>query len=245
MPESYQKTIQVMEPECDYHQKIFLSQLMRHAQEMGSEHLLHRGIDYNQMYRDGMVFLVNKLLIKITRRPTFGEQVVLTTVPMKPKGAQFIRDTYFDTPEGERLVEVSISWMLINPETRKILRPAAFEVYGFEMYPNDGEYITRYRIKRPQGQATTHLRQIKYTDLDYNHHVNNAVYADIVCDVLPERVMLKREPRQFGIMFEKEARLGQIVEIDAVQFQQPNGELGYYVGGQVNGGHCFEAELLF
>ena len=245
MPESYQKTIQVMEPECDYQQRIFLSQLMRHSQEISSEHLLHKGIDYNQMYRDGMVFLVNKLLMKLTRRPTFGEQVVVTTIPRQPKGAQFIRDTYFDTPQGERLAEVSISWMLIDPATRKILRPAAFEVYGFEMYPNEGEYITHYRIKRPQGMATTHLRQIKYTDLDYNHHVNNAVYADIVCDVLPERLMLRREPRQFGIMFEREAKLGQIVEIDTIPFQQEDGSPAYYVGGIVNGGHCFEAELLF
>lgn len=86
MPESYQKTIQVMEPECDYQQRIFLSQLMRHSQEISSEHLLHKGIDYNQMYRDGMVFLVNKLLMKLTRRPTFGEQVVVTTIPRSPKG---------------------------------------------------------------------------------------------------------------------------------------------------------------
>lgn len=61
----------------------------------------------------------------------------------------------------------------------------------------------------------------------------------------PERLMLKREPRQFGILFEREAKLGQIVEMETVPFQRPEGEEGFYVGGQVNGGPCFQAELIF
>ena len=239
MPESYQKTIQVMEPECDYQQRIFLSQLMRHSQEISSEHLLHKGIDYNQMYRDGMVFLVNKLLMKLTRRPTFGEQVVVTTIPRQPKGAQFIRDTYFDTPQGERLAEVSISWMLIDPATRKILRPAAFEVYGFEMYPNEGEYITHYRIKRPQGMATTHLRQIKYTDLDYNHHVNNAVYADIVCDALPLERLLEQPVKRMTISYHNEIPVGQEYEVECGQTDSDT----WYVLGRNQDVCFFEATV--
>ena len=242
MAETFRKEIRVTEPECDYHRRMFLSDIMRHAQQMGSDHLLARGLDYRRMYEDGMVFLVNKLLITINRRPTFGERLALTTIPKRPKGAQFVRDTLFETPEGEKLVEVSISWMLIDPATRKILRPAAFDVYGFDMFPNDGEYITRYRIRRPEGQGTLHLRQVKFSDLDYNRHVNNAVYADMVCDLLPADLMLSREPRRFGVMFEHEATLGQVIEMETLPLEE--GE-GFYVGGKVTGSRCFEAELAF
>lgn len=111
-----------MEPECDISKRIHLANIMRHAQQMGSEHLMSKNIDYNQMCQQGMVFLVAKMRIDIIRRPTFGEKIKLTTIPMLPKGVQFIRDTVFETMDGEKLAHVSISWLLIDPNTRKILR---------------------------------------------------------------------------------------------------------------------------
>ena len=241
MQQTYQKEILVTEPECDITKRMKLSYVMRHAQQMGSDHLLTTGIDYDQMYRDGMVFLVNKMLITFNRRPYMDEKLVLTTLPKQPKGAQFIRDTVFETPAGEKLAEVSISWMLINPHTRKILRPSAFDRYGFQMLPNDGEYITGYRIKAPLGEAVAHMRQIKYSDLDYNRHVNNAAYADIICDTIPMQVMCEKQLCRFGIIYQKEATFGQVLEMGLV----PLGEDGYYIGGQVAGGRCFEAEIYF
>jgi len=210
--ETCQKHIKVIEPECDIRQKMSISNIMRHAQQMGSDHLEQFGLDYNQMVRDGMVFLVAKQLITIHRRPSFGEKLLLTTIPRKPKGAQFIRDTLFETEDGERLIDVSIAWLLADPQTHKILRPSMFDVYGLEMFPNDGESITRYRIQRP-----------------------------VVMDALPAETAMEKEPVSFGILFQKEAKFGQVIHLEVC----PREEGGYYIGGRVAGERCFEAEILF
>ncbi len=241
MIREFEKWIEVTEPECDLTHRMSLSNIMRHTQQMGSDHIAREGITYERMQRDGMVFLVNKMLITIKRRPIYAERLRLITVPRAPKGAQFIRDTYFDTKQGERLVETSISWILADPRTHRILRPAAFDIYGLEMFPNDGEYITAYRIKKPDAAGVRHMRQIKYSDLDSNSHVNNAVYADIVCDTLPLDWLVEREIERFGIVYQKEAVTGQVIELDTVQISQ----CAYYVGGMVGDGRCFEAEINF
>ncbi len=241
MVETYKKEILVTEPETDITKRMTLSNIMLHSQQMGSEHIASMGIDYNRMYRDGMVFLVNKMLITIDRRPVFGEELLLTTIPRKPKGAQFIRDTIFETRAGEKLIEVSISWMLVSPDTHKILRPSVFDVYGFEMFPNEGEYITGYRIRRPEAETVTHLRQVKYSDLDYNFHVNNAVYAAIVCDTLPLEPLTEREIASFGIVYQREAKAGEVIELDVAALP----DAAYYVGGRVAEERCFEAEIKF
>ena len=110
------------------------------------------------------------------------------------------------------------------------------------MYPNEGEYITGYKIKKPQGTGALSFRQVRYTDLDYNLHVNNAVYADIVCDAVPSQVMLSQEIAQFGILYQKEAKLNQEIRLEVIP-QQENKE--YYIGGQADGGKCFEAQIKF
>ena len=61
------------------------------------------------------------------------------------------------------------------------------------------------------------MRQVKYSDLDSNSHVNNAVYADIVCDTLPLDWLVEREIKKFGIMYQKEALAGQVIELDTAQ----------------------------
>lgn len=240
MAEQFQTKITVLEYECDVTQRISLSNIMRHSQQMGSYHLAERGLDYNQLYKAGMVFLVAKMRIDITRRPRFGERLTLTTLPRVPKGVQFIRDTIFETEAGEHLLTVSIAWALINPETRKILRPSVFMEYGFPMNPNDGETITGYRLKDPGSAHTMHLRQVKYSDLDYNRHVNNALYADMVCDSVPVDLLVEREIKRFGILYHHEATAGQVIDIATAPQQD-----GYYLLGNVEDGKCFEAELAF
>lgn len=239
---SYKKTIVVREPECDIGRKLRLSGIMQHSQQMGSDHLHELGIGYAQMYDDGMVFLVNKMLITISRRPVFDEKLTLITEPRIAKGAQFIRDTFFETEAGERLVEVSISWMLINPLTRKILRPSAFDRYGFTMNPNDGEYITGYRIKRPDQRGETQPRVVRYSDLDYNLHVNNAVYADMVCDSIPFELLRDRGISRFGIIYQHEATHGAALELETVGSSESG---AFYVGGTIAGERCFESEIIF
>lgn len=242
MAEIFQKEITVMEYECDVQKKFRLSGFMHHAQQMGSDHLASKGIGYRQMYDDHMVFVVNKLLIRIKRRPEFPEQLKLTTIPRQPKGVQFIRDTVFETISGEPLAEVNISWALINPETRRILRPSVFDCYGFQFNPNEGEQITGYKLRRPQGQKTFHQRQIKYSDLDYNGHVNNSIYADIVCDLLPLEWMQQKEIEKLGILYHREAKPGQVIQIESVPYETGK---GWYFNGHTEKSPCFEAEILF
>lgn len=242
MQVSYSKHVQITESECDMNRKISMSGIMRHAQQMGSDHLRENGLTYEMMYRDGMVFVMSKVLITVTRRPKFGETVKLITIPKQPKGAQFIRDTVFESESGEKLIEVSISWLLIDPTTHKILRPATFEVYGIEMSPNDGEYITSYKIKKPEQNGILHMRQVKYSDLDYNMHVNNTKYMDMICDAIPFETIKKSEIESFGLLFQNEATRGQIIEMETI-YSWSN--TAFYVGGLVAGRRCFEAEVHF
>lgn len=242
LAETYVKHVTVIEPECDVNKRMSLASIMRHSQQMGADHIARMGIDYNRMYADGMVFLVSKMLITIQRRPSFGEKLILITVPKQPKGVQFIRDTFFETEAGEKLIEVSIAWLLVDPFSHKILRPVAFSAYGLEMFPNDGEYITGYKMKKPPENGVRHMHQVKYSDLDYNGHVNNAIYSDIVCDVIPQEVMLSQDIQSFGVIYRKEALVGQIIDLEVTPLHE---NTGFYIGGHIAKERCFESEIKF
>lgn len=231
----------VKDYECDYNQRMFLSVLMQHAQQMGSYHILQHGITLERMVQDGMTFVETKQRIRIRRMPVLGEELQIVTIPKQPKGVQFIRDTVFSTREGEELAYASISWALVDPQTHRVLRPSAFDIYGFSFMPNDGEEITSLKLKKPEGAGEFFTHEIGYSDLDYNRHVNNAVYADLVCNCVPAELMLSREVSAFDIIFRKEAAIGQQMRMERIQ----TGSTAFYVEGLADTNACFDAVIEF
>ena len=86
-------------------------------------------------------------------------------------------------------------------------------------------------------------RKIRYSDLDGNGHVYNAVYGDIVSDFLPEE-LINRQIVGFQINYQTEAVLGE--ELDLFLASDPTDENGWYLEGRnAAGGNCFISRIEF
>lgn len=85
----------------------------------------------------------------------------------------------------DRVVGQALSaWVMADLETRTLARMSAFP----EMQGTDGGELnraTRLRALRlPPDLPEVERRTLHYSDLDANGHVNNARYADLLCDAL-------------------------------------------------------------
>ena len=52
MIREFEKWIEVTEPECELTHRMSLSNIMRHTQQMGSDHIAREGITYERMQHD-------------------------------------------------------------------------------------------------------------------------------------------------------------------------------------------------
>ena len=79
-----------------------------------------------------------------------------------------------------------------------------------------------------------------YSILDYNGHMNNTYYADILCDCVPELGAGTHRVESFRIHYNKEAPLGDILTINGA-----NPEQGKYIFRSVktNGEINIDAEI--
>lgn len=225
--------------DCDANNLLKISAAMRYMQQTSSEHLEALDLSPAKLYSENMVFLLTKMCIKIHRMPAAAETLILGTAPTEIKGPRFAREFVMNSPEGERLISALSLWILVDPKTRKILRPASFlhplpiqptiiggaiDDIGFPKLPETGEF------------HKTGV-QIRYSHLDTNNHVNNSVYADFVCDALPYDELMKSELDMLVIGFHSEARHGDFVEITTCA----PAEKEYHVLGRHGGSLCFEA----
>ncbi len=188
-----------------------LSVLMRMCQEVSSRNMELLGLSYERMRADGIVFLLITNRVKMKRMPLHGEEVVIKTHPRGVLGAQFYRDFEFYSEE-EKIIEVMQTSVIADSNTHRILRPKQFFEYGIF---SDVKVPEEDRI--PKLSITESLpflgeRPVRFSDLDYNCHLNNTVYGDIVTDYLPGGA-LGRQYGEVQINFITESALGDVLKI--------------------------------
>ena len=213
--------------------KLKLSALLRVCQEVSERHLESVNMGYTAMKEKGLVFLIISNAARICRLPFLGEELQIRTHPRGTMGVQFYRDYEFWSGE-ELLIRVMQTSVSVDPVEHKILRPKVFLSQGVffdEKVPRE-EKIDKIT---PQELPQLGVREIRYSDVDYNHHLNNTIYGDIAMDFLPEALREKQFAYE-QIDYVSEALLGETLRICGREFDG-----GYLVQGYHERGLSFSA----
>ncbi len=227
--------------EVDMFDRMKLSALMKRHQEIGELHLNEFGTTSEQMRREqNLSFIFTKVNVLVHRLPNSGENVVIRTWCSALKGVRFTRNYVVFDQNGRTLTETKAEVTVLDLATRKIVRPT--EINGFsdflynDQLENNAEYPAK--IKMSGENATVYTRHVRFSDIDYNGHVNNTVYADMALDCLiPET--LKTAIKGFEINFVNEVLHDETLEISVTE------EEGYVFQGNVGDRVSFLARLRF
>ncbi len=236
-PRSYEMIHKIATYEVGEQTTLTLSWLLRLCQEASEEHLAALSLPYERLKSDGFVFLFVRTQLTIKRMPSHGESISITTWPSGVAGAQFYRNySVYSLPTKEPIAQCVQASVLADSHTHKIQRPKLFLQYGID--PGDTPETSLNRLTLPETLPFLGERPIRYSDLDYNGHLNNAVYADILCDFLPGG-MFGMRIAYVQIDYHSEALYGETMKL----FGEKQGEKIYFRGIH-NRGLSFEASLF-
>lgn len=212
---------------------LHLSRLLFLVQETSERHLRYFNIGYESLWEAGIAFLTAKTWVKIERMPLLHETVRIETRPCGVKGAQFIRA--FDLFVGEELcAQVVQTSVAVDPVSHKIHHPRVFENVAFDASCGGEAPMFPQRIKTGE-LPVLGTREIRYSDLDYNGHLSNALYVDFLTDFVPDCPKIT----EFQINYVNECRLG-----DQIVVHGGKDETGrWLVYGEHTRGRAFEAYL--
>ena len=142
--------------------------------------------------------------------------------------------------EGRLCVSARSDWILVDPITRKILRPSSFTAKPLTTCDKEIDCPEPKKIVLPREDLEDlGIRRVVWSDLDGNGHLYSGNYGDIVWDYLPGDLQ-ERSPREFYINYSKEATLGQELRLEGFR----EGET-YWMEGLGPDGTCFTALCVF
>lgn len=226
--------------DCDRNKNARVAALLRKAANYAGYDYDARGLTHEKLLEMREAFLLSRMAVRVHRCPRAREVLDITTWENGTKGVHMQRVYELRDQAGQLCAAIKSDWILVDPVTRKILRPNSFTAKAFTVCPREIDCPdTRKILPLKEGAETLGLRRIVWSDLDGNGHVYSANYGDIVWDYLPADLQ-DRTPREFYINYSKEATLGE--ELRLLGLREEN---AYRVEGLGPAGLCFSALCVF
>lgn len=244
MPRCFDQNFIVYQFECDPWDRMTPAAVLRRSQEISNAHCDDIGLTFEVHRRNHTVFLLSRIsLVVVSRMPSLYEPVRIQTRAYGPKGPSYHRVNAIYNAAGETLCELDTRWTLVDTQTNRILRSPPPEIAGyFNELPEE-----EHSLKMPRPGSPVPLADIRagYSLCDRNGHVNNASYADVMCDHLPVEMLEKGPPRRMLFFYRAEIPFGHTFTLASAAAKEESGQIGYYFLASDDGAKNFEGYVSF
>ena len=197
-----------------------LSALFKIFQKIAGDDLDSSGLTYDRLRDEGVVFVLTKMIIQFFDDINVYDEITIVTRPRGCKGAIYVRD-YDLYKNGVRAAYCTSQWVIIDFNSRKILRPSAIA----EKFLLKDDFLDIYPIENKKfklnsaDMVKTDTRKIYYSHMDRNRHMNNTFYPDIVLDYLPDNCKGSYVGKTITIHYTTEITCGEEMEIYTGEFE--------------------------
>lgn len=188
------------------------SVLLYFAQETAGAHCTELSLDWETLATRNLFWAVIRHRVQITRLPAAGETITVETWPMPTTRVAYPRSTVAYDQNGQEVFRCISLWVLMDTASRAMILPgkSGVEVSGTLR----GTELAVPGSILPAKLPNCACRQVGYTELDRNGHMNNTRYLDWIDDLLPSAFHAGHPVREFTICYLSEAREGQQIALD-------------------------------
>lgn len=234
--------------EANDSKQLSLYDLLKITSEVAVEDYNQRGMGRDVLTENNFAILVSRISFRFHRLPRENEHILLRTWEEKSEALQLVRayeitsmDKMDEKSQGEKLVSGLSSWIIVNPESRRIVPTKLFKLREPTDLVTEHDCLKYGKIQISEDMTLFDERVIKYSDIDGNNHTDNARYGAFVADALPAELRHAKFT-DFRLNYAKEAKLGQKMQIFG-KISESEKKITFV--GKTEEGVSFEAEIFW
>lgn len=197
---------------CDSQKIAKLSGILQITQDAGRRQMALDRPSYDELLNEGKAMMLNRLDLKIYDTLYFDQPLKVYSWPCTAVRATWPR-VYAITRDEIPVVDIMSHWALVDIETRKVLKVDAIDSSNYSIGESREIFGNKFKIPKELKLKEAGKYNVSYTDLDYNGHMNNTYYADILCNHIPEIAEGTHRVESLRIHYSKEAPLGDVLTI--------------------------------
>ena len=195
------------------------SKILEYMQETANRQCEYSGLPLEKLRDEkGLAFILGALSMNIYKPLHAYDEIEVNTWCKEAKSFIFMR--YFEILRGgEKIAEAATTWVLIDLNTKNMVRASAYDFLNGCFYYDEpvdpAVLLPKARIAKDAPLFEIGKRRIAYSDIDYNMHMNNTHYPDMLCDHLDEMTAdsTAYTVGAMSLTYLKESRLGATLTI--------------------------------
>lgn len=206
----YQKEFLIDDLVTDCFGRLKPSSVLYFVQEMAGAHFDRMALDPTPE-KKGLIWVIIRHRVQVTRLPVRGETIRLETWPMPTTRVAYPRSVVaYDRQGGELFRSISL-WVLMDRDTRAMVLPgkSGIAVSGILR----GNELPSPASLTPALCSASARRRVCFTDLDVNNHMNNCRYLEWISDLLPSAFHREHGLKDVTMCYLGEAREGEEMTI--------------------------------
>ncbi len=219
------------------------SRLLEYMQETGSRQCRAAGMDLDTLFhKEGKGFILSRLRLRVDAPIHAYETIEVRTWCPPSRALTFLR-CFSVLRDGAIVAEATSTWAFVDAKNHSFIKVDDFHG-DFPVDEPLDEHTLPKTVRLPRALAMTPVgeRTVRYSDVDFNRHMNNTKYPDMVWDFLPTEAVDGHRMATLSLSYLHEAALGDTVKVyRAAAADRPDTYLLRTVNAA--GDTCLEAEI--
>ena len=234
----YKKEFIISNNDVDYRFNLKPANLYRIFQDIALKATEEVGSDSISLSKRGIDWVITRMDVEIKRLPRCNEKITVCTYPGKDLAMLYPRYFYISDENNNVIIRASSIWALIDAKTRKVI---VDKDTIKKLPPETSEYELPLpgKIAASEEKNLIETRTIHYSDLDFNCHMNNVRYVELLMDVHDFEFYKTHRPTFISLNYMKEIREKDKVSVYSDLNNPETIEM------QVDGGTSFLAKVTF
>lgn len=214
------------------------------AQEAANQHATVLGFGYDDLISSRTAWILSRMHVEFVDIPKWREKISLTTWHKGLDRLFFLRDFVMTDETGNVRVKATTSWLVLNLETRRLVRDPKLMDEGTTCTENVLESPAD-KVQMPKGVEPEFVMEhlVSYSDIDMNAHTNNAMYMQWAMDAVDYQLASTRPVKSMTINFNHETKHGDNVALYRYILEDETG-MHVYIEGKVGDTSAFIADIV-
>lgn len=183
---------------------------------------------------DGVGFILSRVAVDFLAPVHAYEEIEVHTATCAGHGLCFPR-RFEILRNGEVVARAMSQWAMVRVSDRALLRVSEAPLCFGDEPEIETDTSLRFRVPRELAFEAVGERRISWSDLDYNMHMNNTKYPDMVCDFLPDPLGVR--VTGMSLSYQREAAFGDVLGVE----RATDGAGNFYIKMKKDGAVCLEA----
>ncbi len=174
----------------------------------------HGGFGISELNDSGHTWVLLKFAMELHRIPTLGTEITTDTWIESVSRLFSLRNFALSDENGEVFAEARSQWCIIDLANRKAVDINAThpQVSSYSQ-PRSGTIALPKKLTALTGSTRTSTHIVKYSDTDFNRHLNAVRYVELMLNEVPLELISKSKSIRLDLHYIAECYLGEEIQI--------------------------------